>query len=356
MGWEPALSDTSIERIIVGSIAGQPVEAFRLSAGGTSIEVITLGAILMRLTRPDRNGKLDDIVLGYDDPADYVTKPGNAGAICGRHANRLSNARFELNGKTYEVTPNLGVHHLHGGSPGFGKRLWSAHPHPEDRSVEFRLHSPDGEQGYPGRLEASTTYRLADDGTLSIVMRATTDRATVVNLVYHGYWNLAGHQSGSVEGQMLRIAADSYTVVSPEKIPTGEIAPVLGTAFDFTHYQKIGCHIADAWPTGGYDHNFCHTDYDGSMRLSAEAYDPISGRALTIRSNQPGVQFYTANHFADTPTPGKGGAIYQRYAGFALETQNFPNAPNVPNFPSSVLRPGDVYDHRMEIAFSTVVP
>ncbi len=350
------MSDNSIEQVTLGRIDGQPVEAYRLSAGGTSIEVMTFGAILTRLTRPDRNGQIDDIVLGYDDPADYVSKPGNAGAICGRHANRMAEGRFELNGTTFELPRNNGAHHLHGGLPGFGKCFWSAHPHPENNIVEFRLHSPDGDQGYPGAMDASTTYRLSDKGTLSITMRATSDRATVVNLIHHGYWNLAGHDSGSVEDQVLRIAADAYTPVTPDKIPTGEVAPVAGTAFDFTTAKPIGRDIAAAWPSGGYDHNLCHSDFDGSMQLCAEAHDPASGRALTIRSNQPGVQLYTANHYADTPTPGKGGALYRRYAGFALETQNFPNAPNVPGFPSSVLRPGETYEHRMEIAFSTVAP
>lgn len=348
------MSDNSIERIRLGTIDDREVDGFRLSAGGTSIEVMTFGAILTRLTRPDRVGKLDDIVLGYDDPADYVSKPGNSGAICGRHSNRLAKGRFVLDGTVHELTRNNGAHHLHGGLPGFGKRFWSAHMHPEDNSVEFRLHSPDGDQGYPGAMEASTTYRLEEDGTLSITMVATSDRATVVNLIYHGYWNLGGHHSGSVEGQMLRIAADASTPVTPDKIPTGEILPVAGTPFDFTVAKPIGRDIAAAWPGGSYDHNLCHAQFDGTMRLSAEAHDPVSGRALTIRSNQPGVQLYTANHFADAPTLGKGGALYQRYAGFALETQNFPNAPNVAGFPSSVLRPGQTYEHRMEIAFSTV--
>ncbi|KRA99487.1 galactose mutarotase [Devosia sp. Root685] len=348
------MSHSTILKIVLGNIDGQAVEAYRLSAGGTSIEVMTFGAILTRLTRPDRTGKIDDIVLGYDDPADYVTKPGNSGAICGRHSNRMADGRFVLDGRPYDLPRNNGAHHLHGGMPGFGKRFWSAHPHPENNSVEFRLHSPDGDQGYPGALDASTTYRLSEEGTLSITMRATSDRTTVVNLIYHGYWNLGGHRSGSVEGQMLRIAADRYTPVTPDKIPTGEIVAVAGTPFDFTTAKPIGRDIAAAWPGGGYDHNLCHTDFDGTMRLSAEAHDPASGRALSIRSNQPGVQLYTANHFADAPTPGKGGALYQRYAGFALETQNFPNAPNVPAFPSSVLRPGEIYEHRMDIAFSTV--
>jgi aldose 1-epimerase len=348
------LSANAIEQVTLGHVDGKPVEGYRLSAGQTQIEVMTFGAILTRLTRPDRSGQIDDIVLGYDDPADYVTKPGNAGAICGRHANRLAQGRFSLDGQDYQLPRNNGPHHLHGGLPGFGKRFWSAHPDEASNSIEFRLHSPDADQGYPGALAASARYRLTPEGTLEIRMRASSDRPTICNLVYHGYWNLAGHQSGSVEGQMLRINANAYTPVTPEKIPTGAIAPVAGTPFDFTTTRPIGRDIASAWPSGGYDHNLCHSDFDGAMRLSAEAFDPVSGRVLVLHSNQPGVQLYTANHFADAPTPGKGGALYGRYAGFALETQNFPNAPNEPAFPSSILRPGQIYDHRMEISFSTL--
>lgn len=350
---ESPLPTPSIPSRIVGMIGGNPVEAYRLSAGDTSLEVITYGAILTRLTRPDRQGRVDDIVLGYDDPAAYVDAPGNAGAICGRHANRIAHGRFPLDGQTIALPCNSGEHHLHGGAPGFGKRLWSAHPDPAANAVEFRLLSPDGDQNYPGTLEASTTYALAPDGTLFITMRATTDRRTIVNLVYHGYWNLAGHASGGVTGQMLQIEADHYTPVFPDKIPTGRIEPVAGTPFDFTQPKPIGRDIAAAWPDGGYDHNWCLRHADGRMRRCAVAWDQQSGRRLELHSNQPGVQFYTANHYASAPTPGKDGALYERYAGFALETQNFPNAPNEPAFPSSVLSPGETYEHRMEIRFST---
>lgn len=342
-----------IEHSIVGEIDGKPVEAFRLSAGDTAIEVITFGAILTRLTRPDRDGRIEDIVLGYDDPSAYVGSPGNAGAICGRHANRIAEGRFSLDGETYQLPKNNGEHHLHGGLPGFGKRFWTAHPDPEANSVEFRIESPDGDQGYPGTLEASASYALSPDGSLHITMRATTDRATIVNLIYHGYWNLAGHQSGSIENQLLTLAADRYTAVTPEKITTGELPIVSGSPYDFTTAKPIGRDIAGAWPTGGYDHNLCLSDFDGSMRLAAIATDPASGRTLRLSTNQPGIQLYTANHYADSPTPGKGGAVYERYAGFALETQNFPNAPNQPHFPSSILRPGEVYEHRMVFDFST---
>lgn len=346
------MSQDGIERRIAGVIDGTPVEAFRLTGGDTTIELITFGAILTRLYRPDRLGQIDDIVLGYDDPAAYVATPGNAGAICGRYGNRIAEGRFTLDGTLFELPRNTGGHHLHGGAKGFGKRFWTPCPDAAANAVEFRLLSPDGDAGYPGSLEASVRYALAADGALSITMRAQTDRRTIVNLVYHGYWNLAGHGSGSVADQMLQIDADHYTPVAADKIPTGEIAAVRDTAFDFSRPRPIGADIA-AVPGGGYDHNWCLRDADGDMRRCAVAWDKQSGRRLELHTNQPGVQFYTANHFATAPATGKGGAIYAAHAGFALETQTFPNAPNEPAFPSPVLSPGATYDHRMELRFST---
>ncbi|SFZ84677.1 aldose 1-epimerase [Devosia enhydra] len=343
---------STISRHVVGSIAGTPVEAFRLSGGDTSIEVISFGAILRRLTRPDRNGQVDDIVLGYDDPEAYVGTPGNAGAVCGRYGNRIANGRFTLDGTVYELPRNNGDHHLHGGAQGFGKRFWTPYPDPDGNAVEFRLLSEDGDAGYPGTLEASTRYALAADGTLTITMSATTDRRTIVNLVHHGYWNLAGHASGSIAEQVLQLDADHYTPTHPDKIPTGEIAPLAGTAFDFSRPRAIGADITTV-AGGGYDHNWCLRPAESGMRRCAVAWDRASGRRLELHTNQPGVQFYTANHFANAPATGKGGAPYGAHAGFALETQTFPNAPNEPAFPSPVLSPGASYDHRMVLRFST---
>lgn len=347
------MAGETIEQAVIGEIDGQGVEAFRLKGGETEIEVMTFGAILTRLTRPDRAGKRADIVLGYDDPAAYIGNPGNAGAICGRLSNRLAHGKFRLDGVDYQLPLNSGAHHLHGGAPGFGKRFWQAVSDPEKNAVTFRLHSPDGDQGYPGALDASTTYRLDGDGALELEMRATCTRATVVNLIHHGYWNLAGHGSGSVAAQVLRIPADRITTLTEDKIATGEFLPVAGTAYDFTAARPIGAQVADTGSGPGYDHNFCLTGFDGSLRLAAEASDPASGRALTLFSNQPGLQFYTAAHYRAQPTSGKGGALYRDLAGFALETQAFPNAPNLPDFPSVVLRPQQVYHHRMRVVFST---
>ena len=338
---------------IIGKIDGRDVHAFRLAAGDTTIEVIDYGAILTRVTRPDRNGVNADIVLGYDDPADYVTKPGNSGAICGRHSNRIANAHFDLDGKTYELTANTPPHHLHGGNPGFGKRFWTGRLDAAANAVVFTIDSPDGDQGYPGALVAEAIYTLTPDGDLRLEMRATTDKTTIVNLLYHGYWNLAGHGSGDVCGQMLQIEADATTAVSPDKIPTGEILPVAGTPLDFTSAKPIGQDIEAAWAGGGYDHNLCLKDQSGAMRVVARAHDPASGRGFVLSSNQPGLQLYTANHFKDNPVDGKDGARYERFGGFALETQVYPNGPNIPGFPSSRLEPGETYSHVMQFAFSS---
>nr|WP_319496098.1 aldose epimerase family protein [uncultured Cohaesibacter sp.] len=349
---EMELALSTIEHAVIGTIDGKEVDAYRITGGETTIEVMTYGAILTQVLRPDRNGKVEDIVLGYDNPASYVKNPGNAGAICGRFSNRINHGRFTLEGSEIQLPTNSGPHHLHGGLPGYGKRFWQAAPNPEDNSVTFRLHSPDGDQNYPGTLEATATYRVDCMGALELTMEAVTDKTTIVNMIYHGYWNLAGHASGSVIDQKLCILADRYTLVTPEKIPTGEIALVDGTPFDFNKPHPIGDMIDDAWPDGGYDHNLCHAVYDGKMRLTAKACDPASGRGFELFSNQPGVQFYTANHFKSQPTAGKDGARYETYPGFALETQHYPDSPNHPNFPSVALKPGETYSNRMKFVFS----
>ncbi|WP_319528803.1 aldose epimerase family protein [uncultured Cohaesibacter sp.] len=346
------MTEQSLEPEIVGEIDGQPVHAFRLAAGDTTLEVIDYGAILTRLTRPDRDGAIADIVLGYDNPADYVSNPGNAGAICGRHSNRLENATFEMDGVRYQLTPNTPPHHIHGGAPGFGKRFWQGSFGADGNSIHMKLFSEDGDQGYPGAMEIETIYRLNDNGDLTIEMTGTTDKPTIVNMVYHGYWNLAGHDSGDICEQLLQMEADHYTPVRPDKVPTGEILPVAGSAFDFTKAKPIGKDIANVWPGGGYDFNFCLRDSKEEIRPVARARDPESGRGFILSSNQPGIQFYTANHYRDFPMIGKGGVTYNVYAGFALETQVYPNGPNIEGFPSSRLDPGETHRHIMHFAFT----
>ncbi|MFC4172188.1 aldose epimerase family protein [Microvirga sp. GCM10011540] len=344
-----------IERTVFGAIEGRPVEAYRLESGVLRARVITYGAILSELHVPDRTGRMDDVVLGYDDLPSYLQYRGSAGAICGRYANRIALGRFPLDGELYSLSVNEAPNHIHGGFRGFNKQIWTAEPDTEGNAIRLTLDSPDGDEGYPGRVAASVTYRLTDEPALEIVLEATTDRPTIINLVYHGYWNLAGHSSGSIRDQHLLIEADHYTPVGPGKIPTGEIAPVAGTAFDFRNERPIGLAIDDTsqLPEAGYDHNFCLRGENGKLRRAARAVDPGTGRGLEIWTDRPGVQFYTANHFEKTPAIGKGGAVYGKHAGFALETQVYPNSPNEPHFPNAILRPGETYRHVMRVPFFT---
>ncbi|WP_201838216.1 aldose epimerase family protein [Microvirga zambiensis] len=343
----------SIQKTAFGTIDGQPVEAFEIENGAIRATIITYAAAVSRLFAPDREGRSADIVLGYDDIESYVRTRGNAGAICGRYANRIADGTFTLNGQTYSLSVDEPPNHIHGGLGGFSKRVWSGEADTANNAVRMTLHRPDGDEGYPGAVTASVTYRLTADAALEILMEATTDRPTIINLVHHGYWNLAGHDSGHIRDQLLVIDADRYTPVGPAKIPTGELAPVAGTAFDFRSSRPIGAMFDDTaqLPEAGYDHNFCLNGGSTPLHRAARALDPVSGRGLEIWTNQPGVQFYTANHFGKIPATGKGGASYEKHAGFALETQNYPNAPNTPHFPSAVLRPGETYRHAMRIPF-----
>lgn len=342
-----------IRKYEFGVLEGQGVEAYEIEAGSLRARVITYGAILSELYVPDRAGNPADIVLGYDDLPSYLRYRGSAGAICGRYANRIAKAQFSLDGETFALSVNEPPNHIHGGFKGFNKRVWTAEPDSGGNAVRLTLERPDGDEGYPGRVNASVTYRLTEEPALEITMEAVTDRPTVINMVNHGYWNLAGHGSGSILDQHLLIEADHYTPVGPGKIPTGEIAPVAGTAFDFRRERPIGALIDDTsqLPEAGYDHNFCLNGQRGVLRRAARAIDPGSGRGLEIWTDQPGVQFYTANHFEALPAIGKGGVTYGKHAGFALETQVYPNSPNEPHFPSAMLGPGERYRHVMRIPF-----
>ncbi|MBF9234405.1 aldose epimerase family protein [Microvirga alba] len=340
-------------KTVFGELEGRPVESYEIEAGPLRARVITYGAILSELHVPDRTGRTEDVVLGYDDLASYLKYRGSAGAICGRYANRIAKAQFTLDGETHALSVNEPPNHIHGGFKGFNKRVWTAEADEAGNAVRLTLDRPDGDEGYPGAVKASVVYRLTDEPALEIVFEATTDKATVINLVYHGYWNLAGHGSGSIRDQLLLLDADHYTPVGSGKIPTGEIAPVADTAFDFRTMRPIGAMIDDRsqLPEAGYDHNFCLNGESGTLRRAARAVDLRSGRGLEVWTDQPGVQFYTANHFETLPAIGKGGVPYGKHAGFALETQVYPNSPNEPHFPSAVLRPGETYRHIMRVPF-----
>jgi aldose 1-epimerase len=295
-----------------------------------------------------------DIVHGFERVDDYLESSRYFGATIGRVANRIAGASFELEGRTYHLAlnnPDAGSH-LHGGTRGWDKVMWTARPRDTDKdpAIEFTYVSPDGEEGYPGTVTASTTYTLTHDDELRVEMRATTDKTTIINMAHHSYWNLGGTGSGSIEAHELILSADRYTPGMP---PTGEVAPVVGTPFDFTSPKPIGRDLeAAGGKPPGYDHNYEVNGPPHQLRLVARIKDPGSGRVLTLAADQPGVQFYTGN-FLDGSTRGKG-AVHTRYSAFCLESQVFPNSINVPAWKHEViLKPGETYRHTMVHKFTT---
>ncbi|GAB4437571.1 MAG: galactose mutarotase [Chloroflexi bacterium OHK40] len=324
--------------------AGHPVERYTLRAGSVEARVITYGATLVALRAPDRSGTMADVVLGFDSLAPYLRHHPYLGSLVGRFANRIAGGRFSLDGASYQLPVNNGPNHLHGGPGGFHAVLWQAEA--GDDAVRLRYHSPDGEQGYPGALDVSVTYTLGADGALRLDYEARCDRATILNLTNHAYFNLAG--SGNILGHKLQISADHFLPVDATLIPTGELRPVEGTPLDFRAPTPIGARInADEEQlrqAGGYDH--CYVlNHGGDLGvIVARAVDPLSGRVLEVRTTQPGVQFYSGN-FLDGSLRGRGGQPYARHCAFCLETQHFPDSPNQPAFPSTVLRPGEIYRH-----------
>lgn len=344
----------SIESFKFGMLDGAPVPGFILrNAAGVSMKLAAYGARLTELLMPARHGHVADVVLGFDTLAQYRASDAYMGATCGRYGSRIRNGTFPQAGSTVKLARNEGAHHAHGGGEGLDRKAWQAQAQVPANRVVFTHISPNGDQGYPGALVASTSYRLTDDNVVEITMRAHTDHTTVVNLIHHSYWNLAGHNGGDIRSHLLRMPADFYTPIDGDLVPTGEVRSVAGTAFDFRTAKPIGRDI-DAVPTaaGGYDHNWCVNGPAGELRLCAALAEPSSGRALEIFATEPGVQLYTGGHFRQSVI-GKGGQPYHQYAGLALETQRFPDAPNLGHFPSARLAPGEVYEHRMEIRLHT---
>jgi aldose 1-epimerase len=333
---------------------GTKVEIYTLEEGALKARVMTYGARLVSLDVPDRNGKIADIVLGYDDLKGYTTDPKSYfGAIVGRYGNRIAHATFTLDGKRYELPANDGVNTLHGGTIGFDKRLWQAHEIPH--GVELTLVSKDGDQGFPGTLTARVLYTL-EAHALRIEYFATTDKDTVLNLTNHSYFNLAGEGQGNILNEVVMIPADRYTPVDSGLIPTGELAPVAGTPLDFRKPTAIAARIDDdneQLKLGhGYDHNYVLNGKAGVLQEAARVFDPTSGRVLTVETTQPGVQFYSGN-FLDGTLHGKNGHVYARRSGFCLETQHFPDSPNHPKFPTTELKPGETYHNVTVFSFST---
>ncbi len=350
------------KRETFGTLAdGSKVEAVLLDNGkGMTARVIALGASLQSLTAPDRAGKSADIVLGYAALDGYVRKPQYFGATVGRYANRIANGRFEMDGRTYQLSINEKTNSLHGGERGLDKVLWKigeVRHDADSASVSLSYVSPDGEMGYPGTLSITATYTLDTHGRLSIDYRAGTDKPTIVNLSNHAYWNLAGEGSGSVMEQRLTIPADAYLPVDEKLIPTGEIRSVAGSVFDFRRAKPIGRDIrhgeeAQLRIGQGYDHNFVVGRGAASApRMVARVEDPASGRVLTLFSAQPGLQFYSGN-FLDGTTIGTGGHVYRQGDAFVLEPQIFPDTPNRPAFGSARLDPGKEYRNLIIYEFS----
>jgi aldose 1-epimerase len=331
---------------------------------GMSAEVSDFGATLVSLTAPNRYGKLADITLGFDSIDGYASAENPYfGATAGRCGNRIACGRFTLDGKSYQLATNNdpgGIPcHLHGGKVGFNQRLWTVTKSSES-SITLEYISRDGEEGYPGRLSATVTYTLTDDNELIWEAIATTDAPTLVNLVHHTYWNLSGEPGSSINDHVLQLHADRYLPTNAGLIPTGELTPVAGTPMDFTQPTAIGERVQADFEAlklgGGYDHCWVLTEPKAAgLAHVATVRDPKSGRVMELFSNQPAVQFYGGN-FLDDTLAGKDGAVYKKRTGLCLETENFPDAPNQPDFPSAVLRPGEIYRHRMVHRFSTESP
>lgn len=326
---------------------GQAVERFTLTnARGVVLQAINYGGIITSLRVPDRNGRFDDIVLGFDNLDGYLKDNPFFGAIIGRYGNRIGKGAFTLEGKTYKLATNNGVNHLHGGNKGFDKVLWTAEPVAGRNAIAFTRTSPDGEEGYPGNLRVRVTYTLTDANELIVDYSATTDKATPVNLTQHSYFNLAGQTSGDILGHQLMLNAERYTPVDDTLIPTGELAPVAGTPFDFRKSTAIGDRINQEDPQvtngKGYDHNWVLNRKGDGRQLAARVVEPTTGRTLEITTTEPGIQFYSGN-FLDGTLTGKAGAVYKHRTGFCLETQHYPDSPNQPTFPSTILKPGAEY-------------
>ena len=354
----------SIAKADWGAVDGKPVHLWTLKNGkGMEAEITDYGTIIVSLKVPDMKGNVADVVLGRESAADYVARTQYFGCTAGRCANRIAGGKFSIDGKQYTLATNNGANHLHGGVKGFDKVVWSGEGAltANGPQVTFTYRSKDGEEGYPGNVDVKVVYTLTATNELVVNMSATTDAPTCVNLAHHSYWNLAGHNSGSILGHELMLPAARYTPVDATLITTGEIAPVAGTPLDFTKMKPIGRDFAQMPATkddpGGYDHNFVLDQAPkgaGSMWLSAILRDPKSGRMMEVWSNQPGIQFYTGN-FLDG-IPGKNGAVYAKNGALCLETQAFPDSINKQGkagWPNVVLRPGQTYEHNMVHRFVT---
>jgi aldose 1-epimerase len=356
-----ATGGPSIEKEFFGTTAaGEQVDRYTLANGHLRVRILTYGGILQTIEVPDRRGRSANVTLGFDNLADYEQRSPYFGCITGRYANRIALGRFTLDGTTYQLPINNPPNSLHGGTVGFDKHVWAATPFQSRHEVGLRLRftSPDGDQNYPGTLTTEVVYTLTKHNGIRMDYRATTDAPTVVNLTNHAYFNLAGEGSGTIDDHKLLLKASRYTPVDPTLIPTGAIDPVAGTPMDFTRPTAIGARNRDGFEQlvigRGYDHNWVLDRRDGTftqLELAARVTEPRSGRVLSVLTTEPGIQFYAGN-FLDGTLIGTSGRMYRQGDGFALETQHYPDSPNHPNFPSTVLKPGEVYQTSTVYQFS----
>jgi len=352
------LPAVTIETAAFGTTeTGQSTELYTLTnANGLIVKITNYGGIVTSILAPDSEGKLEDIVLGFDSLQPYLDGHPYFGALIGRYGNRIAKGQFELDGETYTLATNNGENHLHGGLQGFDKVVWNAQPMPSDSSASLQLtyRSPDMEEGYPGNLDVTVVYTLTNADELHIAYEATTDQKTIVNLTNHTYFNLTGGAERDILGHELMIDADQFIPVDETLIPTSELRPVAGTPFDFRTPTAIGERIdmenEQLKIAGGYDH--CWVLNGEGMRLVARVHEPVSGRTVEVHTEEPGVQFYSGN-FLDGSLTGKGGIVYEHRYGLCLETQHYPDSPNQLDFPSVILEPGETYSTRTIYTFGT---
>lgn len=355
---EKVETNVSIQKEKFGEVNGVPVEIYTLTNdSGDKVKITNYGAIVQSLFVPDRNNKLEDVVLGYDSLSGYMKVNPYFGAIVGRYGNRIGKGIFSLDGETFQLSINNGNNHLHGGVNGFDKKVWDAEEVKSDLGPALRLtyFSADMEEGYPGNLTLSVTYTLTNDNELRIDYSATTDKKTILNPTHHSYFNLTGNPNNTILDHKLMIDADKFTPVDNELITTGELTDVEGTPMDFREPTSIGLRINNDNEQikfgGGYDHNWVLNNYDGAVHKVASLYDSTSGRFMELFTNEPGLQFYSGN-FLDGSINGKNGVVYNYRRGLCLEAQHFPDSPNKENFYPVVLSPGEVYEQTTIYKFS----
>ncbi len=339
----------SITNESFGTVDNKEVQLFTIkNPSGLTVKITNYGGIVTSILTPDKNGKFDNVVLGYEHLDGYLNDTPYFGAIVGRYANRIAKGKFTLDGKEYTLAINNGPNHLHGGLKGFDKVVWDAKTFSsaDEAGVKLSYLSKDGEEGYPGNLHVTIVYTITQKNELKIEYSATTDQPTPINLSHHSYFNLSGNSGKSILEHVLQIDADKYTVVDETLIPTGELRPV-DRAMDFRKPMPVGSRIDSV--AGGYDHNYLLNN-NGAFAKVAELFDPSSGRAMEVFTDEPGMQFYSGN-FLDGSITGSGGITYHKHFGLCLETQHFPDSPNHPEFPNSILKPGDEYKQKTTYKF-----